>query len=73
MELRIFFLECMCGGDWNVFLNERKELEKEKETRRKGSLMEHCAEEGNVRGKGGNKLTTLSEIGGKDKNRFRCR
>ena len=31
-----------------MYLNERKELGKKKENRRKGSAMEHCAGGGNV-------------------------
>lgn len=48
MKLRIFLL-CMCGSDLIMFLNVRKESVKDKEKKRKnGSLMEHCAGEGNV-------------------------
>lgn len=57
-----------------MYLNERKELGKKKENRRKGSAMEHCAGGGNiVRREDGNKLATSSETGAKDKNGFRCR
>lgn len=57
-----------------MYLNERKELGKKKENRRKGSAMEHCAGGGNVvRREDGNKLATSSETGTKDKNGFRCR
>lgn len=43
-EPKNFFLDCMCESDLNMFFKCKEGPGRRKKDRRKGSLMEHCAE-----------------------------